>query len=277
MPVYNGEVTLARAIDSILQQTFIGFKLIISDNASTDATQAICEAYASSDPRIKYIRQPANIGGEANFDFVLDRAESEYFMWAAADDVRSPDYLALCIAFLSENPGYVAATCPVRYPGSCPDPIRMGDATLDSDDVNANIVNVFDKSGRLRVNGRFYALFRRKALAFWLTHPDHYLGADWYLTVGALKQGKFKRLETGYVELGEKGVSKGLTIFRIYRSSLLHWFVPFATLSGATLRAVSDATFAQRLSLWFRLARLNSRIARRQLRYEIRLFFGRRR
>lgn len=277
LPVYNGETTIARAIQSLLGQTRKDFQLVISDNASTDSTAEICHRYADADRRVTYVRQARNLGAEANFDFVLQQADSDYFMWAAADDVRSADYLALCADFLDSHSDYVAATCPVRYEDGTPDPHRMGDATLDSDDLNANIVNVFDRTGRLRVNGRVYALFRRKALAFWLTYPDHYLGADWYLTVGALKQGKFKRLDNGYLELGVRGVSKGLTIFRIYRSTPLHWIVPFATLSRETLHAVSDATFAQRLSLWFRFARLNWRIARRQLRYEILLSFRRQR
>ncbi len=86
MPVYNGEPFIRVALDSLLAQTFTDFELIISDNASTDETEAICREYATKDLRIHYIRQPENRGALANFKFVLDQAQGEYFMWAAADD-----------------------------------------------------------------------------------------------------------------------------------------------------------------------------------------------
>ena len=50
LPVYNGENYLCKAIESILSQTYTDFELIISDNASTDQTQSICEKYASQTP-----------------------------------------------------------------------------------------------------------------------------------------------------------------------------------------------------------------------------------
>jgi len=53
MPVYNGERYLKAALDSVLAQTFRDFELIISDNASTDATEEICREYAARDPRIR--------------------------------------------------------------------------------------------------------------------------------------------------------------------------------------------------------------------------------
>ncbi|MCT7961886.1 glycosyltransferase family 2 protein [Laspinema sp. D1] len=93
MPVYNGEPFIREALDSLLAQTFTDFELIISDNASTDGTEAICQEYAAKDKRIRYIRQTENRGAAANFQFVLDEAVGEYFMWAAHDDTWTKDYL----------------------------------------------------------------------------------------------------------------------------------------------------------------------------------------
>lgn len=87
MPVYNGSQYIREALDSLLTQTFTDFELIISDNASTDTTQSICEEYARRDPRIRYLRQTENKGALANFQFVLEQAQGEFFMWAAADDL----------------------------------------------------------------------------------------------------------------------------------------------------------------------------------------------
>ncbi|WNC86000.1 glycosyltransferase family 2 protein [Thermosynechococcus sp. QKsg1] len=85
MPVYNGAKFIREALDSLLAQTFTDFELIISDNASTDETEAICREYAAKDKRIRYVRQAQNLGAAANFKYVLDEARGEYFMWAAAD------------------------------------------------------------------------------------------------------------------------------------------------------------------------------------------------
>jgi glycosyltransferase involved in cell wall biosynthesis len=104
MPVFNGEPFIRDAIDSLLAQTFIDFELIISDNASTDGTAAICQDYAISDKRISYVRQSLNIGPVANFQYVLDRAVGEYFMWAAADDSWSKDWLhELTLGMVNES------------------------------------------------------------------------------------------------------------------------------------------------------------------------------
>ena len=70
MPVFNGENTISKSIDSLLKQTFDDFKLIISDNASTDSTQKICEEYAKKDNRIQYIKQKKNIGQLSNYNLL---------------------------------------------------------------------------------------------------------------------------------------------------------------------------------------------------------------
>jgi len=60
LPVYNGENFIREALDSILNQTFEDFELIISDNASTDQTEAICQSYVARDKRVRYLRNPEN-------------------------------------------------------------------------------------------------------------------------------------------------------------------------------------------------------------------------
>ena len=103
MPAYNGERFIGEAIESLLNQSFSDFALFISDDASTDGTQAICENYAKKDLRITYYRQTKNLGLFANFKFVLDKADAPYFMWAAHDDIREKDYLKVCAEKLENN------------------------------------------------------------------------------------------------------------------------------------------------------------------------------
>jgi glycosyltransferase involved in cell wall biosynthesis len=104
LPVHNGERHVAEAIESILAQTFADFELIISDNASTDATPSICQAYAARDRRVRYHRQERNVGASQNFNFVFHQSRGRYFKWAAHDDLIRPRFLEKCLAALEANP-----------------------------------------------------------------------------------------------------------------------------------------------------------------------------
>lgn len=111
MPVYNGERFLRQALDSIVSQTLTEFELIISDNASTDSTGDICTEYANRDPRIRYVRQPANRGAVWNVNHVLALARAPLFTWAHADDVRAPRHLECCVTTLENAPETVVLVC----------------------------------------------------------------------------------------------------------------------------------------------------------------------
>lgn len=109
--VYNGAERMCPALESLLNQTYADFELIISDNASTDATPEICKEYAARDHRIRYIRQPQNIGQVPNFVAVLRAAQGGYFMWAADDDTRDPHFIEELVHALDENPNHHIAMC----------------------------------------------------------------------------------------------------------------------------------------------------------------------
>jgi glycosyltransferase involved in cell wall biosynthesis len=104
LPVYNGGRYLRVALDSLLAQTFRDFILVISDNGSTDDTQAICEEYARRDSRIRYLRQTENRGASWNFRHVFDCSETEYFKWSCHDDLCSPEFVERCIEVLDRDP-----------------------------------------------------------------------------------------------------------------------------------------------------------------------------
>ena len=104
MPIYNGDYFLPQTLDSLLNQTFKDFELIISDNASNDDTQKICQHYAAKDSRIRYVRQPTNLGASQNFNYVFEQSLGKYFKWAAHDDLCEPEYLARCVDVLDRNP-----------------------------------------------------------------------------------------------------------------------------------------------------------------------------
>lgn len=107
LPVYNGENYLHEAIAHMLAQTFGDWEMVISDNASTDGTEEICREYARNDPRIRYIRQPENLGAGPNFNVVLDEARGKFFRWHSHDDGIDPTLLEKCIGVLRARPEVV--------------------------------------------------------------------------------------------------------------------------------------------------------------------------
>jgi glycosyltransferase involved in cell wall biosynthesis len=115
LPVFNGENYLEAAVDSILAQTFKDFELIISDNASTDRTQEICQRYCGRDSRVRYFRSEQNHGAAWNFNRVFELASGEYFKWAAHDDMIAPDFLQKCVAVLDEDPTVVLCHSQVQF------------------------------------------------------------------------------------------------------------------------------------------------------------------
>ncbi len=113
-PVYNGGEFIRGALDSLVSQSFEDLEIIISDNASTDSTEEICREYAKNDSRINYIRHSENLGPAFNFQFVLDEAKGEYFMWAAHDDRRAPNFIAECLSVFNDNPDSVSVFCHIE-------------------------------------------------------------------------------------------------------------------------------------------------------------------
>lgn len=115
LPVYNREKFITQAIEALLAQTFTDFELIISDNASTDRTEAICRDYAARDARIRYIRQPVNLGLLGNFNYVKQEAKGKYFMWTASDDLCEPQFVEALVSQLEHDPSLALVMADLKY------------------------------------------------------------------------------------------------------------------------------------------------------------------
>ena len=108
MPVYNREDLLPRAIDSILNQTYKDFELIIVDDGSTDSSENIAHIYAQKDSRIKVIKNDKNKGISYSRNKGMDAARGKYIAIMDSDDQALPFRLEKSIKVLEENPKYVA-------------------------------------------------------------------------------------------------------------------------------------------------------------------------
>ena len=87
LATYNGEKFLREQLDSILNQTYKNFNLIISDDGSEDKTLQILKEYQEKDNRVIVYNHKKNLGVISNFEFLLEKVNSKYFMFSDQDDV----------------------------------------------------------------------------------------------------------------------------------------------------------------------------------------------
>jgi glycosyltransferase involved in cell wall biosynthesis len=102
MPVYNGELYLCEAIDSILNQTFSDFELIIVDDCSKDGSVELIKTY--TDSRIRLIANPVNQGLRFILNQGIRLARAEYIARMDCDDISLPERLAKQVAYLDRHP-----------------------------------------------------------------------------------------------------------------------------------------------------------------------------
>jgi glycosyltransferase involved in cell wall biosynthesis len=101
MPVYNCELYIREAVDSILNQTFTDFEFLIIDDASTDKTAEIIKTY--TDSRIKLIEKPSNTGYTNSLNYGLKIAKGEYIARMDGDDISLPERFEKQVAFLERS------------------------------------------------------------------------------------------------------------------------------------------------------------------------------
>jgi glycosyltransferase involved in cell wall biosynthesis len=191
MPTFNKETTVVRAVESVTGQTLADFELIVSDNASTDATEALCRRLAAADARIRYTRQPAPITPFENYRFVLDAARASYFMWLPADDYALPRLLERTVAVLDARPEVVCCAPGVEFLEADGRRWRSSGTFALTGTLRENVERFLDDP---RDNSRFYGLYRRDVVRVALP-PGPYYAFDWMLSVASLAYGKHWELD----------------------------------------------------------------------------------
>ena len=111
MPAYNCENFVKQAIDSIIKQTYVNWELLISDDASTDKTKKIIDAY--SDTRIKRFHNEINLGYLQTWNKLIQLASGEYITFQDADDYSSLNRIEKLVNTLNKNQdfGLVGSNC----------------------------------------------------------------------------------------------------------------------------------------------------------------------
>jgi glycosyltransferase involved in cell wall biosynthesis len=104
LPVYNRPTLLEVALQSLLNQSYNNYEIIISDDCSSgNDVKKIVQKYMNIDYRIRYYRQNINLGATLNHKFVLKKARGKYFLWASEDDKWSPLFIEKCISIIALN------------------------------------------------------------------------------------------------------------------------------------------------------------------------------
>lgn len=234
VPVYNGEAMLGNMLDSLEAQTFRHFKVVICDNASTDRTAEIAEAFCARDPRFTYHRNPENIGANPNFNRVWDIDHSTpYYKWAAHDDMYAPSYLERCVKVLEREPDVVVAhslTVLVddTREGSAASRMLLAETVLDSftdeagrpawtigpahpAESNDPVQRLDDLLNRMGGHFEIFGVMRTSALESTQLHANYY-GSDRSLLAQLVLLGPFRHVpERLYVNRFHVGVSRSMT------------------------------------------------------------------
>ena len=93
LPAYNCEKTLRDTLDSVLDQTYRDFEIVLINDAATDGTSAICDSYAKKDARVRYFVNSKNLGTLETRVRAINLAKGEWIAFIDSDDIWSPDKL----------------------------------------------------------------------------------------------------------------------------------------------------------------------------------------
>lgn len=190
MPVFNGEQTLREALDSLVFQLYKNIEILIIDNNSSDGTEDVCREYSARDSRVRYERNPTNVGVAANFTRLIGRARGELFMWVAADDVRPLDAVALMVEAFRRNAALVMVH----------GPIIIEQCGLSSPALVSNAMDTVGPSAARRVgelacglrhNAMVYGMYRRAVMPGGLLFVGP--GADYVLCLLMCSLGPVER------------------------------------------------------------------------------------
>ena len=111
MSVYNGEEYVAEAVESILNQTFSDFELIVIDDCSTDTTGEILKRLAERDERVKVHPNEVNLRLPSSLNKAISLARGRYIARMDADDIALPERLERQYAFMEAHPNVALSSC----------------------------------------------------------------------------------------------------------------------------------------------------------------------
>lgn len=244
IPTYNRGATLGRAINSALAQDYTNVEVLVSDNASTDGTEALCLEFSAQHGNFRYLRQAQNRGMTENFLQVLSQASGEYFMWLSDDDWLDENYVSACMRELISNPR-IAQACGMPFihqDGQDIDESAEVFAVLQ-DDGNARVLSYYRNVTR---NAILYGVARRETLR--RANMLNLLGGDFVHSAAVAFHGGLKSVQATRFHRSLGGTSR--TTAQVVRVFGLHpwhaWLPNLSMCLSSTLDILkNDATYGQ--------------------------------
>lgn len=176
IPCYNAAAFLDQSIQSVLDQTFTDFELIIVDNASEDGTPQLVKKYLT-DPRVQYFRNEVNIGMSGNFNRCLTLAKGIYIKFLMADDLFHPHLLDRFVAVMDAHPKVTIVTS-YRYLLSESGQAKVFETPFKGLQQGKSIIcatlNDWNWIGEPTT-----VMFRSKNLNLGLFNPEYHYYLDW--------------------------------------------------------------------------------------------------
>ncbi|MEH2591195.1 glycosyltransferase family 2 protein [Bradyrhizobium sp. AZCC 1721] len=249
IPTFNRPAGLRRTLQLICGQTYSNLEILVSDNASPGSeTERAVQEFSEVDARIKYFRQPANIGPIANFRFVLANASGEYFMWAADDDEWDARFVETCLAAASPSCSVMTKFNTLfRARNVCeenPIPELSPNAK-----VFQNVENYFS----IMQPSLFYGLHPRRSILFTLkgSYFDFY---DCYVVLRIILENDFRTIDQNLYGAGVDAPTYEVKYADAKKNGLDFW--PFFLHSAIALARCSRLSNLEKVRLLLRLLRL---------------------
>ncbi len=233
LPAYNGEQTIKRTIDSILSQTFYNFKLIISDDGSTDSTPNVCREYEQKDDRVKYLQKNKTTGWIWNFIDLAEKSNTKYFVWIAQDDYWDSQFIEKNINILEKNSKIVASISDIQLIGPNIKNYYSNQKIVHSKDnhtkfkfvrpiigtLNEKIENILEFNWSINL----YSIFRTEVLKASLVH-NAFVSWDFALILNVVKYGDLNVLDEVLAYRDTEGVTSIKSIIKSVKTQKLGWF-----------------------------------------------------
>lgn len=256
IPTYNRAARLRRAVEKLLAGSYPNLEIIVSDNASPDATEQVCAELCRASPRVRYFRQPKNRGPTKNFEFARAQARGKYFLWHGDDDYLAADFITLCVRELERDPALVLVSGLGAYHEGDENTTRFGNVIQPGSRVP--LLRLLKYVFLVDENSIFAGVYRREWVAPWPL--PNMLAGDWAWLAAALLHGPAKVLPHTHVfrEEGPHHLSRSLANI-VKQAGLPSWHARYSWLAiplnvanyvAFQPAAVRNASLPVRLGRW---------------------------
>jgi len=202
IPAYDRPGELERAVTSALAQDYPRIEVLVSDDASPGVSvRQVLERLAAADARLRFVTQPRNLGHAANYQWVLEAARGDYFMWLSDDDWIDGEYVSRCVAALSADPATALVCGLARYYRGAAHVIDERPTNLASARAGVRLMQYF---ASVSVNGPLFGVFRRAELLEAGFPPG--VGGDWMLIAGVAARGRVRTLSEVHIHRSLTGL-----------------------------------------------------------------------